>query len=325
MSQAMVDVSVVICAYTEDRWADLLAAVESVQNQTRRATEIVVVVDHNPILLERVQASLPDVVAIENHERPGASGSKNSGAAAAKSAVVAFLDDDAEAMTNWIEQLCAGYEHSQVLGVGGSIEPLWPRERPAWFPEEFNWVVGCTYRGMPESAAAVRNLIGANMSFRREVFEKVNLYNEIGHMGVRPLGGSDPDFCIRVRRQWPQNILLYEPRARVYHHVSNNRACWRYFRLRCFNEGISKALLTRRVGANEGLASERTYTLHTLPLGVIRGLADTLLRGDLSGVARAITIIAGLVITTAGYVVGTLDQWVRARKVAGNKEASAWR
>src|SRR5438477_12016455 len=59
MSQAVADVSVVICAYTEDRWADLLAAVELVRRQTRCAIEIVVVVDHHPVLLRRVQASLP--------------------------------------------------------------------------------------------------------------------------------------------------------------------------------------------------------------------------------------------------------------------------
>ena len=43
-------VCVVICAYTFDRWDDILAAVASVRSQTTAAQEIVVVVDHNPDL-----------------------------------------------------------------------------------------------------------------------------------------------------------------------------------------------------------------------------------------------------------------------------------
>src|SRR5215207_1020357 len=63
--------SVIICAYTEKRWRDLVAAVESLRQQTLRPTEIVVVIDHNPALLERVQAGLCDVVAVENQEAHG--------------------------------------------------------------------------------------------------------------------------------------------------------------------------------------------------------------------------------------------------------------
>ena len=31
--------------------------------------------------------------------------------------------------------------------------PLWLGERPSWFPDEFLWVVGCSYRGLPEEAS----------------------------------------------------------------------------------------------------------------------------------------------------------------------------
>ena len=57
--------SVVICAYTEKRWRDLVAAIESLRRQSLRPTEVIVVVDHNPSLLERVQTQLDDVIAVE--------------------------------------------------------------------------------------------------------------------------------------------------------------------------------------------------------------------------------------------------------------------
>jgi hypothetical protein len=47
------------------------------------------------------------------------------------------------------------------------------------------------------------------------------------------------------------------------------------------------------------------YTANTLPLGVVRGLADTL-HGDGTGLGRAGAIVAGLATVTAGYGIGVL-------------------
>jgi glucosyl-dolichyl phosphate glucuronosyltransferase len=303
----MTDISVVISAYTEKRWNELCAAVESAQNQTLSPREIIVVVDHNPILLERARAQFSDDIVLENRNTQGASGAKNSGIEAAQGDIIVFLDDDAVATPNWLQNLSAGYEDPQVVGTGGKLEPLWPHGRPPWFPDEFDWVVGCTYRGLPEETSPVRNLIGANMSFRREVLEEIKYYSGIGHNGTRPFGGMDPDLCIRITQRWPQKVLLYEPGALVYHHVAEKRTRWNYFCLRCYNEGLSKAVLTRRVGSQEGLSSERKYTLQTLPKGVLRGFADAM-RGDISGLGRAVAIIAGLMITTTGYLIGVAGQ-----------------
>lgn len=303
----MIDISVIICAYTEKRWRQLVAAVESAQRQTLAAKEIILVIDHNPALMERARAYFPDVVLLQNRETPGLAGARNTAIAAAQSKIIAFLDDDAMAQPTWLQTLSKVYEDERVVGVGGVLEPLWPNGRPQWFPDEFDWVVGCTYRGLPETTGPVRNLIGANMSFRREVFNEVKFYSGIGHHGSNPFGGSDPDFCIRVNRHWPDKLLIYEPKAHVYHHVDEKRTYWRYFCLRCYNEGLSKAVLTRRVGAQKGLSSERKYTFHTLPQGVLQGFKD-MLRGDISGLGRSTAIITGLLITTTGYVVGLMRQ-----------------
>jgi glycosyltransferase involved in cell wall biosynthesis len=309
MTPGTLDVSVVICAYTEARWNDLVAAVESVQQQSAPPREIVVVIDHNTGLLERVRMHLPDVVAVENKETRGLSGARNSGVAVARGEVIAFLDDDAVAAPDWLAHLNAGYGEPLVLGVGGIIKPMWIDGRPNWFPEEFNWVVGCTYRGMPRTTAPVRNLIGCNMSFRREVFEVIGGFrNGIGRVGKHPVGCEETEFCIRANQRWPQSVLLYESHARVQHRVPTSRACWSYFRARCYAEGVSKALVSRSVGAGDGLASERTYTSRTLPRGVVRGLADVVLHGDPTGLARAGAIVAGLAITTMGYLVGLVSE-----------------
>jgi GT2 family glycosyltransferase len=302
--------SVVICAYTEQRWDDLLAAIESCEQQTVAPLETIVVVDHNPGLLRRLRSAVSHVQAIENGEEPGLSGARNSAIAAARGEILAFLDDDAAAAPDWLEQLTAPYADEAVIGVGGSIDPVWPRRRrPAALPPEFDWVVGCSYRGLPETTSPIRNMIGANMSLRRDVFAEVGGFRTgMGRIGTRPLGCEETELCIRARRRFPAAVILFEPRARVRHRVTLERTGWRYFRSRCYAEGLSKAAVSDHAGSRDGLATERAYALRTLPRGVLRGVVDTLTLHDIAGVVRGLAIIAGLVLTATGYLVGTLSR-----------------
>lgn len=302
-------ISVIVCTYTEERWEDLLDAVESLRGQTVRPHEIIVAVDNNPSLAARVRAAMPKVVVVENHEPAGLSGTRNSGVAAADGDVVAFVDDDAYASPEWLEHIGAAYSSEDILGVGGSIDPVWPGRRPKWFPEEFQWVVGCTYRGVPQTISPIRNMIGCNMSFRRQIFEKTGGFRtSLGRSdtvaGLYPAGCEETELCIRTLQRSPQGRILYVPEARVLHKVSEGRVRWGYFWERCYQEGLSKALVARSVGARDGLSAERTYTFRILPLGFSRGIVDTFLRGDLSGLARAAAIASGLALTSAGYLVG---------------------
>jgi glycosyltransferase involved in cell wall biosynthesis len=297
------DVSVVICTYTDERWALLKDAVESVRRQTPLTPEIIVVVDHNPALLLRARMDLPGAVVVENTEEPGLSGARNSGIAVARGQVVAFLDDDAAAETDWLARLTSAYDNPVVLGVGGHLEPAWDTERPAWLPPEYNWVIGCSYIGLPQATAPVRNIIGANMSVRRDVLEGLGGFRRgFGKRGLRS-EPEDTDLCIRGSQSWPRRVWLHEPAAVVRHRVPASRANWRYFTWRCFLEGIGKAKLARGVGLFYGLAAERTYVLRTLPAGIVRGLREAL-RGDVMGLVRSAAMVAGLGITVAGFVAG---------------------
>lgn len=142
-------ISVVICAYTEERWEQILAAVDSIRGQSLASEEIIVVVDHNEDLRARLAAALPDVTVVGNREVPGLSGAGNTGVTQTRGDVVAFLDDDAIAEHDWLKFFADSYTDPAVAGVGGLVLPRWETRRPAWFAEEFDWVVGCSYVGMP--------------------------------------------------------------------------------------------------------------------------------------------------------------------------------
>lgn len=297
--------SVIICAYTWERWNDVLEAVASVQAQTLQPREIIVVIDHNPELQEALAQQLgAGVRLMANAESRGLSGARNTGIGAASGEWIAFLDDDAVAEADWLARLANCFDDAAVMGAGGAIEPLWIGGEPAWFPREFNWVVGCTYTGMPESRSAIRNLLGCNMAFRREVFEAIGGFRSgMGRIGKTPLGCEETELCIRAMQRWPERSFVFEPAARVHHRVPAVRGRWEYFHARCYAEGLSKAQVASLVGPQQGLESERRYVRQTLPAAVLGGMGQAL-RGDVDGPRRAAAVAAGLAWTVAGYMRG---------------------
>jgi glycosyltransferase involved in cell wall biosynthesis len=300
------EISVVVCTYTDRRSAALREAISSLHAQTLRPHEIVVVVDHEPALLERLGSELEGAVVLPSKGPRGLAGCRNTGARAATGSVVAFIDDDALAEPEWLERLAQPYEDEGIIAVGGAVLPRWSRTRPAWFPPEFDWVVGCSYRGMPEARTSVRNLIGANMSFRREVFQQLEFFSGLGHAQGRSLGGEETDLCIRLGQARPAQRIVYEPRARVHHHVPPERARFLYFLRRCYNEGRSKGVLTRRVGSSAGLASEKAYVRNILPKAALHSLAEAVETRRAPNPFQVVATVVGVAAAMSGYVLSRL-------------------
>jgi GT2 family glycosyltransferase len=294
----------VICSYTRRRWNALLAAVASISRQAYPPLETIVVIDHNPDLLRRAAAALPEVRVIESAGTVGLSGARNAGVNAARGEVVAFLDDDAVADATWLAELAGAYDDPLVIGAGATVRPRWEGTAPRWLPREFYWTVGCSYRGLPAEVAQIRNPIGAAMSFRRDVFTRTGGFSaDVGRVGDIPLGCEETELAIRARAGLPGGVVLHVPAAGVDHLVSRERLRWRYFCSRCWSEGLSKARIARTAGSSSALSAERSYALRTLPSGVLRGLLDAT-GGDLGGVLRAGAIVSGLLMTSAGYLRG---------------------
>ena len=102
---------------------------------------------------------------MESHETPGLSGARNAGLQAASQPITVFLDDDAEARPGWLAALSSRTVRRMWWPPGAASTPC-GRDSARWLPPAFNWVVGCSYRGLPENTGVVRNPIGANMSMR---------------------------------------------------------------------------------------------------------------------------------------------------------------
>jgi O-antigen biosynthesis protein len=300
-------ISVIVCAFSAARSDQLLEAITSLQTQTTPAFEVLVVIDHNDNLLDWVRAKGLGVVAVASTGERGLSGARNTGVGRAQGDIVAFLDDDAVAGPDWIARLTAAYEDTSVVGVGGGAHPNWEARQPVWFPNEFGWVVGCSYRGLPERPSEVRNFLGCNMSFRREILQSTGGFeSSLGRIGDRPLGCEETELCIRIGERFPDGRLLFDPAIAVSHRVPNSRARFSYFRRRCYSEGLSKSQVTRLVGSQAGLASERSYAARVLTTGLAIELRRVPSRDGAAALGRAGAILAGFASTAAGFAVGTL-------------------
>ena len=289
-------VGVVICAYSSGRWEELFQAVQSVREQTQPPDDVIVVIDHNDALLACARTALAPVRAVASGDPPGLAGARNTGLRQLATDVVAFLDDDAYADGDWLAALTSAFRAEGVIGIGGWVAPRWASLQPRWLAPELYWVVGCSYRGLPESGRTLRNLIGANMAFRREALLALGGFaRDIGQRPGTELRDDDTDLGIRLHALVPEGQLLHIPRARVQHSVPADRVTWRYLAVRCWGEGRAKAQLARKHGNAVALASERSYVARVLPAGLARSALDAA-RGDPAGLGQAASIVVALLV-----------------------------
>ena len=305
------DVTVVTATYTMDRWSMILSAVESVLHQTVLPREIILPVDHNPELFERLRehwcsnrAHGPVITVVESEYEGHLGASETTAAERARTEFLAFLDDDASAQPDWLENLLRPFDDPSVIAVGGAPLPIYAKPRPRWYPAEFNWVFGCAYAGLPTTAAPIHHLIGTTMAVRKR--------DVLSLGGIRSDDHGDMELSHRLLALAPGSTLIYEPRAVVHHYVAEARLSWSYFWRRCFFDNRGKVATMRDMGPAANLEAERRFVVRALTRGVARDLRQ-FVRGDLGGLLRAGTICVGIALAGAGYAEGTIEHALRRR------------
>lgn len=299
---------VIICVYTEKRWDDIMSAIASLRSQTRKPDEIIVVVDHNASLAERLAQENVGVHLIVNAFEKGLSGARNCGIASTRCELVAFLDDDAYADPRWLEVLENHFSDPHVLGVGSWVKPLWSREMPVWFPPQYLWIVGCSYEGMPTDVSEVRNLFGGSMIIRRSIFSKIGGFDSrLGRdIGILPLGCEETEFCLRARSENDGCVFLVDPTIGITHRVTHERIKISYFFFRCFAEGVSKWRLSKICSGVVVLNSERKFVTEVLPAGLVKEMRS-LARADFTSLLRIFMLIGGVGAAGMGFAFASIN------------------
>jgi len=297
---------VVVSTYAMDRLSYVLGCIESLKNQTLLPREIILVLDPDKSLIEFYESCMPGDVKIVVSEGYGLSNARNAGVKNAEGEIVAFIDDDAIANENWLESLAKNYDDSHVAGVGGFVEPLWESRRPRWFPEELDWIVGCSYKGLSKCKTNVRNLIGCNMSFRKDVFHRIGYFRaDIGRTAKKLVGGEDTEFSIRILEKSPGSRVVYDPSAIVYHRVPRTRMNLKYIIKRSFFGGFSIALIVNSIKSNpmNVLWVEDHYLKNLLKVAIPLRLKRI---HKLKNALQLFMLLASIFMVLVGYFTGRL-------------------
>jgi glucosyl-dolichyl phosphate glucuronosyltransferase len=171
---------------------------------------------------------------------------------------------------------------------------------PEWWPDLYDWVIGCNDQRVAPASAVVRNPTGANMGFRRDEVMAVGGFSEhLGRTTDAPLGCEETELGIRLTRAHPSMRVVSVPDAVCFHRVPKERVTWRYFRRRCVAEGRSKAVVARLTSFGAATSSERHYTGRAVPVAIAKAMVTGHLR-------RAVAIAAGIALASCGFVPGLL-------------------
>jgi glucosyl-dolichyl phosphate glucuronosyltransferase len=306
-------VSAVICTHNLNNYQNLVEALRSLLEQTYQEREIIVVVDGNAELFERLTLDYREnavVRAILLKDNAGVSEARNTGIRVARGDVIAFMDDDAIASSEWMETLVATYKSFDAVAVGGRILPIWTEGEPQYLPEELYWLIGVTHKGFAEDKISeIRNTFGPNMSFKREVFETIGSFNKDLGFSKRSgayLQAEEPDMALRMKQAFGKGVM-YNPEAVVYHKVPLAKLRVGVLVKRSFFQGYSKAILRRMNKSVTGHAMD--VEKHYLKAMLIKNIPQRMKRAyHLSELKKAAMLIASIISVGLGFVYGSLKK-----------------
>ncbi|MDX1748619.1 MAG: glucosyl-dolichyl phosphate glucuronosyltransferase, partial [Halobacteriales archaeon] len=304
-------VSVVICTYSMERYDVFCECLESVLAQTHAPLEVVVVVDGNQPLFDRVREEfdtdevqpLVDDLHIHGHDDTrGISYSRTKGAVLASGEIVAFIDDDAVAEPDWIDELVGVYESTDAIAVGGQVAPDWVTEKPDFFPDEFYWLIGCDERDFADDGEELRNTYGSNISYRREAFLQVGGYDtNTGRKGDRHVQAHEAPVGVRLLAEFGQGVLYCET-AVVHHRLFDYRGDFRWLVKRAFLQGFSKRIFN--VLYPDAPNSEGAFLRALLFQWVPARLGELLRRPTVSKLKQLGAIVVFTAAVGVGYLYG---------------------
>lgn len=214
--------SVVIC--TRDRPNDLRRCLVSLTLQTRPPDEVIVV-DNASGGRETRDVVEAAGVRYLREDRPGLDFARNCGARAATGDLVIYTDDDTELHPDWIGNTIRAFDDPAIAAVTGLVLPATLKTEAQWLFED-QWSFGRGYDRIDyDSAFYTANRsrgcpawiigAGANMAFRRGIFDEIGYFDERLDVGQAGCSG-DSEYWYRLLASG--HTCRYEPTAVIWHH-----------------------------------------------------------------------------------------------------------
>jgi glycosyltransferase involved in cell wall biosynthesis len=233
-------ITVVVC--TRNRTAQLSNCLSKLLNLSYSKFEIIVV-DNAPSddKTKELTANLP--LRYIREERAGLDWARNRGIAEATYDIVAFTDDDAYVNDDWLHVINNIFSDEDVMGASGFVKPA-ELETPAQllFEEAYGGMGhGQRSRYILKEKLTEKELlwasnfgIGANMAFRKKVFDDIGMFDTALDVGTPSSGGGDVEMFHRLVAKG--HLFKYDPAMSISHYHRRKRS---ELKRQIFNNGRS--------------------------------------------------------------------------------------
>lgn len=278
----MPDISVIICSYNRRDY--IIQAIDSLYHQTLpRSRYEVIVVDNNStddtesLCRTYIAAHADYNIRYMNEPRQGASFARNTGAAVARSPLLAFMDDDAVAEKDFLERIVLFFDtHPDATGMGGRIIPAYEPAEPKWMSHYVSSLVGnFEYSKTVTLFRPGKYPLESNMIVRKEAFDAVGGFNTLlpGVKGTLRIGGEGKDFFYRLQDRGSK--IYYDPSVIVHHTVEVKKLTPEYMYRVASGIGRGEKVRTQQKGTGAYLKKIMEY-LYKLAGSVVLGILYTL-------------------------------------------------
>jgi len=238
--------SIVVCTYNRDKYIG--KTLEHLYHQSLAKSDLeVVIIDNNsadrtPQICQDFIQSHPEAAfryVVETNQ--GHSFSRNRGIQESKAELISFIDDDAFVHPSFGENIIQFFqENENVKVIGGKIIPVYEEQEPTWMSPFLLPLVSALDMGkLPRPFTGRKFPVGANMAFRRCVFDQYGLFNvALGRKGSGLMGGDEKELIYRLKTD--NASIFYVPDVVVNHIIPKKRLTREYIRGLAQGVGLSE-------------------------------------------------------------------------------------
>lgn len=218
--------SIIICSY--NRASYISDALTSLYNQSSELDNFeVIIVDNNStdntkeVYAIWRQTNTNGQFTFISETKQGASFARNTGATIAKGEWVCFMDDDAVATPNYVENILKHIQNKpDAVGFGGRIIPKYIPSEPKWMSYYVSSLVG-NFDYAPIACAFENGKypLESNMIVKKSVYDQIGGFNVNlpGVVGTLRIGGEGKELFYKILALG--HIIYYDPAICVHHVV----------------------------------------------------------------------------------------------------------